>query len=51
VVVAQNVFEQGVPETADETVHMNLWLDAGRPPSDGLPVEIVIRQFSFSPLR
>lgn len=31
-------------------VHMNLWLTEGRPPSDGKPIEIVIRNFSFTPL-
>jgi hypothetical protein len=28
---------------------MNLWLFKGRPPTDGQPVEIVIRSFQFTP--
>jgi hypothetical protein len=31
-------------------VHMNLWLVEGKPPSDGKPIEIVIRDFRFTPL-
>lgn len=30
-------------------VHMNLWLFEGKPPSDGAPVEVVIRDFHFAP--
>ena len=29
---------------------INLWLFRGQPPSDGKPVEIVVRQFKFTPL-
>ena len=29
---------------------INLWLFQGKPPSDGKPVEIIIRQFKFTPL-
>lgn len=32
-------------------VHLNLWLFRGQPPSDGQPVEVVIRSFSFTPHR
>jgi hypothetical protein len=31
-------------------VHLNLWLFDGQPPSDGKPVEIVVRAFSFTPM-
>jgi len=31
-------------------VHLNLWCFAGRPPTDGQPVEFVIRRFRFQPL-
>jgi hypothetical protein len=31
-------------------VHMNLWLLDGLPPTDGQPVEIVIRSFTYKPL-
>jgi hypothetical protein len=30
-------------------VHMNLWLVEGKPPSDGKPIEIVIRDFRYTP--
>jgi hypothetical protein len=30
-------------------VHINLWLFGGKPPSDGKPVEVVIRSFRFTP--
>src|SRR5512133_1750547 len=31
-------------------VHLNLWCFKGQPPSDGQPVEIIVRAFLFSPL-
>jgi hypothetical protein len=31
-------------------VHFNLWCFQGRPPTDGKPVEIIIRSFRFTPL-
>lgn len=30
-------------------VHLNLWLFQGKPPSNGQPVEVVIRKFTFTP--
>ena len=30
-------------------VHLNLWLFQGRPPKDGREVEIVVREFAFTP--
>ena len=30
-------------------VHINLWLFEGKPPTDGKPVEIVIRSFRYAP--
>lgn len=29
---------------------MNLWLAGGAAPTDGKPVEVVIRSFTFTPL-
>lgn len=29
-------------------VHMNLWLFEGRPPTDGRPVDVAVRSFSFT---
>jgi hypothetical protein len=30
--------------------HLNLWLFDGKPPTDGKPVEIVVKSFSYKPL-
>jgi hypothetical protein len=30
-------------------VHMNLWLDAGRSPTDGQPVDVVVSAFTYTP--
>lgn len=39
-----------VPPAGDETPRMNLWLFRGAAPTDGKPVEVVIRSFTFTPL-
>jgi hypothetical protein len=31
-------------------VHINLWCFKGKPPTDGKPVELIIRAFKFTPL-
>ncbi len=38
------------PQVAKEPmpVHLNLWLFGGRPPTDGKPVEVVVRAFTFT---
>jgi hypothetical protein len=38
-----------VPLPGDERVHLNLWLFNGNGPTDGQPVEVVVRSFSFAP--
>ena len=38
-----------VPASRDERVRLNLWLFQGRAPSDGQPVEVVVKKFSFTP--
>lgn len=38
-----------VPPSADERVHLNLWLNNNSGPSDGQPVEIVLSRFEFVP--
>jgi hypothetical protein len=48
-VFAAHVFEQGIPQPGGEQVRMNLWLDAGRAPTDGREAEVVIQAFRFSP--
>jgi hypothetical protein len=50
-IIASHAFVGGVPEHSDEHVHMNVWLDAGKAPTDSEPVEIVVKQFAFTPAR
>ena len=38
-----------VPLPGDERVHLNLWLFNGAAPTNGRPVEVVVRSFSYSP--
>ncbi len=38
-----------VPPPGNEKTHLNLWLNGGRPPSNGRPAEVIIRSFSFVP--
>ncbi|HKQ75184.1 MAG TPA: glycoside hydrolase family 16 protein, partial [Blastocatellia bacterium] len=48
----RHVFTRGVPpETKSTNMRFNLWLIAGKPPTDGKEVEVVISQFDFQPLR
>ena len=37
-----------IPVPGDENARMNLWLNSGKAPSDGKPVEVVFRSFSFN---
>jgi hypothetical protein len=37
-----------VPSSRDERVRLNLWLFQGRAPSDGQPVEVVVKSFTFA---
>ena len=39
-----------VPQSGDENVHLNLWLQNGSPPSDNNEVEVIIKSFDFVPL-
>lgn len=39
-----------VPQPGGENARMNLWLFRGQAPSNGQPVEIVITDFTFTPL-
>lgn len=45
--IAQHVFTSDIPSPGNEHARMNLWLDRGYAPTDGQPVEIVIRDFTF----
>ncbi len=37
-----------VPAPGDERARMNLWLFRGAPPTNGLPVEVVVKSFTFT---
>ena len=39
----------GIPKPGGETPRINLWLSRGAPPSNGLPVEVIISKFEFVP--
>jgi len=38
-----------VPKTGDERVRLNLWLYSGAAPTNGTPVEMIVRTFTFAP--
>jgi len=38
-----------VPKKGDERIRINLWLDGGAPPTDGVEAEVVLSGFSFTP--
>lgn len=40
----------GVPQSGDENVRLNLWLNNGAAPTDNQEVEIIIKSFAFVPL-
>lgn len=40
---------ESIPKSADERIHMNLWVNNGSGPSSGQPVEMVISKFEFTP--
>lgn len=41
----------GIPPEGGEQVHINLWLDKGKPPANGQPVEVIISKFEYVPFR
>jgi len=43
-------YQLATPPAGGEQVHINLWLDNGNPPVNGLPVEVIISHFEFVPL-
>lgn len=40
-----------VPKPGDERVHLNFWLHAGTAPMSGLPAEVIVESFTFTPER
>jgi hypothetical protein len=50
-VIDEFVYTADVPAPDTEQVHMNVWCKEGAAgPSNGLPVEIVVNSFSFTPM-
>jgi hypothetical protein len=49
-VIQQHTFTKDIPRAGGENARINLWLFAGRPPTNGKPVEVVISKFEFTPL-
>ncbi len=47
--IAEHVFESGIPKPGGEQTRMNLWLNAGLAPVDGEGTEVVINLFEFVP--
>jgi hypothetical protein len=49
--IFQHSFNREIPPATEGTnARINLWLFNGRPPADGKEIEVVIREFTFSPL-
>jgi hypothetical protein len=40
----------GIPPAGGEQVHINLWLNQGKAPVNGQPVEVILSNFEFVPL-
>ena len=49
-ILAEYTFARGVPRPGKERAMINLWLIDGKPPRDGRPVEVVVRDFRFVPV-
>jgi hypothetical protein len=47
--IAAHVFVDGIPSPGGEQIRMNLWLDSGKAPTDGQPIEVVMAGFDFAP--
>lgn len=48
-VIKQWTYTQSIPKAGGENARMNLWLVAGRAPTDGKETEIIIKKFEFVP--
>lgn len=46
---AGNTVSANLPESCDESVHLNLWLCNNAGPAGGQPVEVVLREFQHIP--
>lgn len=46
--IQQHTFTKDIPRAGGENARINLWLFAGRPPTNGKPVEVVISKFEFT---
>ncbi|HEY6168509.1 MAG TPA: thrombospondin type 3 repeat-containing protein, partial [Verrucomicrobiae bacterium] len=48
--VSQWTYSLTVPPSGDENLRMNLWLYEGSAPANNQEVEVIVRQFEFTPL-
>lgn len=48
-ILAEHVFASGLPRPGKEQAMINLWLNEGKPPLDGKPIEVIISRFEFIP--
>jgi len=48
-VIAQHQFTQGIPQTGNENIRMNLWLYQGHAPTNGSAAEVIVKGFEFVP--
>ncbi len=48
-VLAEHIFVNGLPRPGEERTMINLWLNEGKPPTDGKSVEVVVSRFGFIP--
>ena len=49
-IISSWTYTLAVPQTGDENVRLNLWLNSGSPPAGNSEVEILIKSFQFVPL-
>jgi len=47
--LARATFTNGVPPAGDERIRLNLWLFRGVAPASGKSIEVVLRDFTFTP--
>ncbi|HVM47105.1 MAG TPA: hypothetical protein VMU04_03710, partial [Candidatus Acidoferrum sp.] len=49
-VISNWTYSLAMPQSGDENVHFNLWLNHGMAPTDSKEVEVIIKSFQFVPL-
>jgi hypothetical protein len=48
-IIAEHVFDEGIPRAGGEQARINLWLDDGAAPREDAGVEVVVSSFDFIP--